>query len=61
MSTNRNSFIFYRICQQQGGKLHAHHIKKFADYPDLRFEITNGITLCILCHRKVHSNIIQLF
>ena len=27
-------------------------LKKFNDYPDLRFDINNGITLCETCHNK---------
>ena len=34
------------------GKLEADHILRFVDYPHLRFEILNGQTLCIPCHKQ---------
>lgn len=33
--------------------LNAHHIKRWADYPNLRFYLPNLITLCKECHQKV--------
>jgi len=44
-------------CQRCGLKgvrkhpIEAHHIKAFALYPELRFEVNNGITLCKECHK----------
>jgi hypothetical protein len=46
------------ICQKyhtKGGKLNPHHIKNFAQYPELRFVLTNGITLSQKAHREFHK------
>lgn len=34
------------------GKLEAHHILSWKDYPELRYDINNGITLCHAHHPK---------
>jgi hypothetical protein len=36
-------------------KLHAHHIRNFADNIDVAFDTNNGITLCEGCHKKFHA------
>lgn len=36
-------------------KLQADHIKPFAYFPELRFELSNGRTLCIDCHKKTDT------
>lgn len=45
-----------QLCGKMGVELHPNHIKKFADYPELRFELANGITLCSNCHFKLVNN-----
>lgn len=39
-----------RVCSSSG-YITAHHIKSFAHFPELRFELSNGITLCEECHK----------
>lgn len=39
-----------KFCEKEWWLIHAHHIKKFIDYPELRLDINNWITLCKRCH-----------
>ena len=41
-----------QMCAIRGGELHPDHIKQFAYYPELRFDVSNGRTLCASCHKK---------
>jgi len=42
------------VCGQVGGRLDVHHIKPFAEYPEYRIDVNNGITLCKKCHIDIH-------
>jgi hypothetical protein len=32
----------------------VHHPKSWFDYPDNRYDVDNGVTLCRSCHNKIH-------
>jgi hypothetical protein len=58
---NWRRFVFERddyTCQEcgvHGVHLHPHHIESFADNPDIRFDVSNGTTLCKRCHNMFHG------
>ena len=44
------------VCRQKGGRLNAHHLDCWAEHPDKRYDIDNGITLCTDHHRQFHAS-----
>ncbi len=44
------------ICKCCGQKsvIHAHHIKPFSLFPELRLDVSNGVALCVMCHWTEH-------
>lgn len=44
-------------CQMCGStkNLEAHHIKEKINYPELQYDVNNGICLCHDCHRKTEN------
>lgn len=39
------------FCGARGVELNADHIKPWAKYPQLRYTLSNGRTLCVPCHK----------
>ena len=48
-----------QMCGARSGKeyiyLNAHHIKGWTKFPEIRYDIDNGITLCKRCHLLIHK------
>lgn len=42
-------------CGQVGGNLNAHHLDGYDKFIELRTELSNGATLCELCHDEFHN------
>jgi 5-methylcytosine-specific restriction endonuclease McrA len=44
-----------RHCGISGVQLHAHHVKPYDKFPAIRWDLSNGMTLCFRCHLAVHT------
>jgi hypothetical protein len=42
-------------CGSVGGRLNAHHIVRWVDDKSKRYNIDNGVTLCVACHKLAHK------
>lgn len=51
----KDDFTCQRCGDNKGGNLHAHHILNYAEHTKLRTVVSNGITLCNICHKKFHD------
>lgn len=51
----RDGYMCVWCGSSKSGALNADHIQEFALYPELRFAIDNGRTLCVSCHKLRHT------
>ena len=52
----RDEFACCYCGDDRGGNLNAHHIRHFSEFPDLRFDVRNGVTLCVRLPQTGPSN-----
>jgi hypothetical protein len=38
-------------------QLHAHHVRGWTSHPEMRFDVSNGLTLCRSCHQNEHARL----
>lgn len=43
-----------RVCGSKERVMNVHHILPFSKYPEERYNILNGLTLCPDCHKELH-------
>ena len=43
-----------QLCSKKGVFLHPHHKVSYTHYPDVRYNVNNGITLCVFCHKSIN-------
>lgn len=68
-----SAYVIWRreVCKRDGwkckinnnecsGRLEAHHIESFTKYPELRHQISNGITLCKFHHPRKRKEELKL-
>ena len=46
-----------QMCGTNEGRLEADHIKPWAYFPDLRYDVKNGRVLCVVCHRTLMKTV----
>lgn len=46
-----------QACKKHCKDIVAHHIKSWNNFPELRFNINNGLVLCRSCHKKEHHKV----
>ena len=45
-----------QVCGEKKKSRHAHHLNHSTFFPDQKFDVDNGITLCQKCHSHFHND-----
>lgn len=52
-----------RECARYGKRTeatHAHHIRSRKEWPELAYDVSNGVALCNMCHARIEMKIREL-
>lgn len=52
----RDSYQCQLCGDDKGHNLTAHHIQSAEQHPELRYDLSNGMTVCELCHSQIHGH-----
>lgn len=44
------------VCGVRGREMNAHHLNSWAEFPEQRFDVANGVTLCRPHHKEFHDH-----
>lgn len=50
----RDNYIC-QVCHKYGIPLNSHHLNSWDLFVEQRYDLDNGITLCVRCHERFHS------
>ncbi len=56
----RDSYTCQMCEDKRGNNLNAHHLDSWAEFPERRYDVDNGQTLCEECHTLVHRMLSKL-
>ncbi len=45
-----------QLCDKKHTNVHPHHLFSFTNYPKIRFNENNGVTVCKDCHYLIHAD-----
>lgn len=43
------------ICKKNSRRLESHHLNCWSDFPEQRYDLNNGVCLCVDCHKFFHK------
>ena len=46
------------VCGSCEPRIHAHHILEWSKYPGRRYDLDNGVTLCVRHHQELHPDVV---